>query len=186
MVGMTQTTSRHRWTRAELDSLPDDGNRYEIIDGELLVSPAPRTRHQRASARLTALLLAACDAEPDRSLQALAAPFDVVLADDTVIQPDLLVAPTSAFTEKDLPSAPLLAVEILSPSTRLVDLNVKKDRLQRAGAAHYWVIDPDEPSITAWTLRDGRYVESGRAVGDATLHISAPLTLEITPTALLA
>ncbi|MFT4125575.1 MAG: Uma2 family endonuclease [Gordonia sp. (in: high G+C Gram-positive bacteria)] len=168
-------------THADVGAVPDDGHRYELLDGVLIVSPAPRFVHQRAVMRLGHLLVAACP--PD--LEVLAAPFDVVLAEDTVIQPDVLVAPVAAFTETDLPVAPLLAVEVLSPSTRGVDLLLKKDRLQRAGGRHYWVVDPDEPSITAWTLVDGGYRETAHAVGDAAVTVTEPFALTLTPAALV-
>ncbi|WP_298446674.1 Uma2 family endonuclease, partial [Gordonia sp. (in: high G+C Gram-positive bacteria)] len=135
-------------------SLPDDGHRYELIDGLLIVSPAPKRRHQVAVGELFVRLRAA---SPD-VLEALLAPFDVVLPDTTVMQPDILVAPVADLTDDALPGPPLLAVEVLSPSTRIFDLTLKKDRLARAGCPHYWVVDPDEPSITAWSLRDGEYV----------------------------
>src|SRR5690625_4213434 len=102
-------------TRADLDVLPaDDGPRYEPLDGLLVVSPAPRFRRQLPAGQLYSTLVAVLPAE----LELLFAPFDVVLAENTVIQPDLLVATRDAFTDTDLPVAPLLAVEILSPSTR--------------------------------------------------------------------
>ena len=176
MVGMTQASTK-RWTRAELDSLPEDGNRYEIVDGELFVSPAPRIRHQVVLGNLYVLLAPLTP----RSWRLLMAPVDVALADDTVIQPDVVVAPRADYTERDLPVAPLLAVEILSPSTRLLDLNVKKDRLQHAGTRHYWVVDPDEPSITTWTLTEGAYQPTAHATGHETLHISEPFAIDLTP-----
>ena len=107
MVGMTQV-GHARWTRAALDTLPEDGNRYEIVDGELFVSPAPRIRHQIVLANL---LLRLAPVTPD-AWRILPAPVDVALADDTVIQPDIVVAPRADYTERDLPVAPLLAVEI--------------------------------------------------------------------------
>lgn len=168
-------------TRAVLDTMPDDGHRYELIDGILIVSPSPRHVHQRASGNLHVLLRAGC---PEH-LEVLYAPFDVVLADDTVLQPDLLVACADSFTVRDLPVAPLLAVEILSPSTRGIDLLLKKDRLERAGCAHYWVIDPDVPNVTAWTLRDGVYVEAGSATGDQLLTVAEPFELTVRPSALV-
>ena len=128
-------------TRDDLDQMSDDGHRYELLDGILVVRPAPRRIHQRVSGNLHLALRAACPAD----LEILYAPFDVVLAKDTVIQPDLLVAPRDAYTDRDLPGAPSLAVEVLSPSTRSIDLLLKKDRLRRAGCANYWVVDPDEP-----------------------------------------
>lgn len=149
------------FTRADLATMPDDGRRYEIIDGSLIVSPAPRIRHQIVAGELTARLRAAC---PDHA-RVLCAPVDVVLADDTVMQPDILVALRSDFTETDLPGPPLLAIEVLSPSTRGIDLLLKKERLQRAGCPYYWVIDPDEPSILAFTMRGGVFELTGQAAG---------------------
>ncbi|MGB4779675.1 Uma2 family endonuclease [Microbacterium sp.] len=168
-------------TRADLDALPDDGHRYELIDGALIVTPAPRIRHQVVLVRLFRVL---DDARAD-GLVVLVAPVDVVLSDSTVMQPDVLVAPRADFTEKDLPAAPLLAVEILSPSTRGIDLLLKKDRLERAGCQHYWVVDPDEPSITAWDLVDGRYRQATRAVGDEEFAVEAPLPVRLVSTALV-
>ncbi|WP_169798564.1 Uma2 family endonuclease [Piscicoccus intestinalis] len=154
---MTQATSRtrHRWTRAERDALPDDGRRHEIIDGELYVSASPRPRHQLMSAELHALLLRACHEHPELELMAFAAPTDVALADDTVMVPDLIVVPFALIAERDIPGAPLIVVEILSPSTRSVDLVIKKDRLRRAGAAQYWVADPGQVLIGVQYRRTG-------------------------------
>lgn len=169
-------------TRADLDAMPDDGHRYELIDGALLVTPAPSPRHQLVSAGLFGFLKAACP--PD--LTVLYAPLDVALADDSVLQPDLLVARMQDFTERDLPVPPLLAVEILSPSTRLIDLNLKRARYEQAGCPSYWVVDPDVLSITAWDLREGRYVEVARAEGDQSFDVRRPFGLSVLPSALVA
>lgn len=169
-------------TRADLETMPDDGHRYELLDGMLIVSPAPRIVHQRVLSKLSRIV---DDASPN-SLDVLFAPVDVVLADDTVLQPDLVVAATEDFTERDLPGAPVLAVEVLSPSTRSYDLLLKKDRLQRAGCAHYWVVDPDEPSITAWTLEDSRYVQTARATGEDLFTVTTPFPVTLTPVTLLS
>jgi len=85
-------------------------------------------------------------------LQVLFAPFDVALDEHSVLQPDLLVARRSDFTARDLPTAPLLAVEVLSPSTRRVDLTLKLSRYESAGCPSYWVVDPDPPALRAWEL----------------------------------
>ena len=170
------------FTRDDLDRMPDDGRRYELIDGVLVVSPAPRPRHQRAVTRMWRLLDDACP--PD--LEVFVAPLDVVLAEDTVLLPDVLVGRRSDFTDRDLPTAPVLAVEVLSPSTRRFDLILKRSRLEAAGCAHYWVIDPDEPSVLAWRLVGGRYVEDGRAAGDEVLRITAPYQVAIRPADLVA
>jgi Uma2 family endonuclease len=167
-------------TRADLDTMPGDGHRYELVDGTLIVSPSPRWRHQRVLRGLFRVLDAACPPE----LELLFAPFDVVLADDTVLVPDLLVAPRAQFTDRELPGAPLLAVEVLSPSTRRVDLLLKRDRLQAAGVASYWLVDPDVPSLTALELQAGVYVEVARVEGEQAWTAERPFPVTLVPAAL--
>ena len=170
------------FTRADLDRMPDDGNRYELIDGLLIVSPAPKPLHQRAVSRLFLLLHEACPTDHE----VLFAPLDVALSDDTVLQPDLVLARISDFSERDLPTAPLLAVEVLSPSTRGRDLLLKKERLERAGCRHYWVMDPLVPSLTTWTLVEGTYEESGTATGDELLQLNDPVNITVVPSRLVS
>ncbi len=114
----------------------------------------------------------------------LLAPFDVTLAPDTVLQPDLIVADRSKLTEHDLPTAPVLAVEILSPSTRRIDLTLKRSRLEAAGCPAYWVVDPLDPSIRVWDLVEAAYVERAHAVGSETVVLDRPFPVAITPSAL--
>ena len=118
-------------------------------------------------------------------LRVLFAPCDVALADDTVVQPDLLVARRDAFTAQDLPHAPMLAVEVLSPSTRRIDLHLKRARYEAAGCPSYWVVDPAEPSVTVWELREGSYVETGRAVAGERITVTLPFVLDLRPSDLL-
>ena len=162
-------------TRADLQHLPDDGHRYELIDGSLIVSPAPRHAHQVVLGNLYVLLRLACPPE----LQVVLAPFAVGLADDTEVQPDLLAAPRSQFTDRDLPGPPLLAVEILSPSTRRVDLLLKRDRYQAAGIASYWLVDPSGPALTVLELDGPHYVERAQASGVGVLRVKRPFPVEI-------
>lgn len=182
MNTMTTLPWGRELTRDDLDALPDDGHRHELLDGVLIMSPAPSLRHQTVLAELNDVLRRSCP--PD--LRVLFAPFDVVLARNTVLEPDLLVAARSAFTDRDLPGPPLLAVEILSPSTRRFDLLLKKARLEAAGCPSYWVIDPDEPSILAWDLVDGTYAETAKAHGDEIFRVTAPFALELVPNDLVA
>lgn len=177
MTAMTTLPRSRPYTRADLDAMPDDGHRYELIDGVLVVTPAPSRGHQRVQMGLIRALLPVI---PD-DLEFLAAPLDVAIADDTIMQPDLLLAPKSAFTARDLPGAPLLAIEILSPSTRRFDLILKRARYEAAGCQHYWVVDPDRPSIAAWTLRDGRYVEVASAADDEEFAVDLPVEVRLTP-----
>ena len=169
-------------TRADLDAMPDDGHRYELIDGVLIVSPSPARRHQRAVLELAVLLRDAC---PD-GMEVLVAPFDVALADDTVLIPDVLVARERDLTERDLPAAPVLAVEVLSPSTRRFDLMTKRSRYEAAGTNSYWVADPDVPSLTAWELDErGVYQQVAQVVGDETFDAIRPFAVSVVPASLV-
>lgn len=182
MSAVTTLPFSRALTRADLDSMPDDGHRYELVDGTLVVGPAPRRVHQRAVYRLARLLDDAC---PSEEFEMLQAPFDVVLADDTVVLPDILVARSRDLSDKELIGAPLLAAEVLSPSTRRFDLMVKHSRLEAAGCPSYWVVDPDEPSLVAWELRGDSYVEVGKVHGDEVLRAELPYPVEVSPVALV-
>jgi Uma2 family endonuclease len=173
-------------THADLAHLPDDGRRYELVDGVLVVSPSPRAQHQRAVLNLLLLLHAAC---PD-DLEVFVSPLDVKLSDDTVLIPDLVVSTVAGDDDRFIDGAPLVAVEVLSPSTRSFDLHTKKERLREAGCPHYWVVDPGlsgrEPTMTAWRLEAGAYVEAGRAGGAEVLTLTDPFAVEVVPAALVA
>lgn len=176
MTAMTTLPFSRPLTRADLEDLPtDDGHRYELIDGILIVSPGPRHGHQTVVGNLHLLLRKACPP----GLQVLFAPFAVALSDDTEVQPDLLVAPRAQFTDKELPGPPLLAVEVLSPSTRRVDLLLKRDRLQQAGVPSYWLVDPDVPSVLVLELVDGVYVEKAQAGAGETCSVLLPFPVEL-------
>jgi len=181
MDDVTVMPRGREFTREDLDAMPEDGNRYELLDGLLVVTPAPGTRHQAVLTELLFRLRGACPPH----LRVRCAPLDVALGPGTVVQPDLLVAPRAAFTDRDLPVAPLLAVEILSPSTRLYDLTHKRSALEAAGCPHYWVVDPDTPSITAWTLTDGHFRQTGYAAADQTFTTRHPFPLTFRPADLL-
>jgi Uma2 family endonuclease len=169
-------------TRDDLESMPDDGHRYELIDGSLIVTPAPSVDHQRVLAALYLLLHAACP--PDHEV--LFAPVDVALAEDTVMQPDLLVARRRDLTQRDLPRAPVLAVEVLSPSTQRIDRTLKKSRLEAAGCECYWVVDPRALTLTAWQLRGSVYVEVASVAGDEEYAAERPFPVRVRPADLLA
>lgn len=181
MVSVTTLPFSRPLTRADLETMPDDGHRYELIDGALIVTPAPAMRHQRAVLELAVLLREQCPAH----LEVFIAPFDVVLSDDTVIQPDVLVARRSDLSERDLSGRPELAVEVLSASTRRIDLLLKCSRLETAGCPAYWVIDPDVPSLIAWELRDGAYAQVAMVTGDETYAAQRPYPLAVSPAALV-
>lgn len=186
MSAVTTLPTHRDVTIDDLAAMPDDGRRHELIDGTLLVSPSPRPVHQRVVGRLWRILDDACPA----GLEAFVALLDVRLGDDTLVRPDLLVVRQAEVGETGVATPPVLAVEILSPSTRLVDLNLKKARYEIAGCPSYWGVDPgdsDEPAwITAWDLVDGSYVQAGHAAGDETVRLERPFAVEVTPNDLVA
>lgn len=170
------------FTRADLEFMPDDGRRHELIDGVLIVSAAPGRLHQRAVGRLYRVLDDACPAE----FEVLIAPFAVGLAVDTELQPDALVARRDQLTERDLPGAPALAVEVLSPSTRMFDLNTKRARFERAGTRSFWVVDPvarpEEARLIAWELGDDkRYRQVADVSGAERFTPELPFPVTVAP-----
>ena len=173
------------WTREERDALPADGSRHELIDGALVVTPAPHWRHEWASTELLVVLHAACPTH----LKVFTAPLDVTLAVDTVVEPDLLVARRADFDpgRYDLAVVPLLVVEVLSPSTRGVDQVLKLRRYEQAGTPSYWLVDPDTATLTAYELdSDGHYQLVAEVTGDQMWTASQPFPVTIRPADLLA
>jgi Uma2 family endonuclease len=136
--------------------LPDDGRHYEILDGELVVTAAPNPFHQRLSKRLQRRLEDHFEA---RGLgEVFNAPLDVILARHDVVEPDLvIVANPAQISSRGIEGAPLLVVEVLSPSTGTRDRGVKMDRYAALGIAHYWIVDPDARSIECFRLESAAY-----------------------------
>jgi Uma2 family endonuclease len=154
-VGMPQAAND--WTVERVLALPDDGNRYEAVDGELLVSPSPELQHQGAVLALATRLLPYV-----RSLGAgevSIAPADIELDERTLVQPDVFVFERSKGRRparwKDV-QALLLAVEVLSPSTARYDRQVKRVRYQRQGIPEYWIVDLDSRLVERWRPADER------------------------------
>ena len=168
------------FTREDLDALPADGRRHELLDGAFLVTPSPGFAHQDVMMRLIDLLRPTLP----EGLVLLAGPFDVVLSDMTVVVPDLLVAPRAQFTARDLPGAPLLVVEIRSYSTALIDRTTKRHLYEQAGVPSYWLVDPIEPSITVLELVDGAYTERAHLSGNETVDLDLPYPVELSARAL--
>jgi Uma2 family endonuclease len=170
------------FTVDDLEAMPDDGNRYELIDGTLIVSPAPGRRHQRVVLKLGIALEAACPP----GLEVVIAPFAVRSSQTTELQPDVLVGREEDFTEKLLPVAPVLVVEVFSPSSVLNDLNNTKAAYQRLGVQSYWVIDPEEPTLTAFELDDeGEYQKLAEVEGAKAFEAQRPFPVRIVPAELL-
>lgn len=171
-------------TVADLDLTPDDGCRYELDDGVLVVSPAPVTIHQRVLHRLEVLLEAACPPQ----FELLPGP-GVAMSEIQYRIPDLVVvrADTVGFADKNLTKPPELVVEIASPSTAHYDRGRKKTVYAEFGIPGYWIVvpDPDEPSLTAYALIRDRYTEVGGAVGEQRFATATPFPVEIVPAGLV-
>ena len=134
--------------------LPNDRNRYEILDGELAVTPAPRTNHQSLYRILANHIVT------NQLGDIYAAPTDVILAPTTVVQPDLIFVSNDRrgiITERAIEGAPALAVEILSPSTQLTDRQTKAQLYAKYAVPHYWLIDPDQQTLEAYELAGDQY-----------------------------
>ena len=150
-------TPTHRWTAADVRELIDESRhwpRYELLDGELLVTPSPNSPHQFAISALAAALHPYCRREGIG--EAVVSPADIQLAPETIMQPDVFVIPASAF-RADEPlrwphvKALLLAVEVLSPSTIRQDRVKKRDFYLANGVSEYWIVDLDARVIERWT-----------------------------------
>ncbi len=147
-----------RWTYAEYAKLPNDGKRYQILDGELHVSPAPSLLHQDIVGNLYALLLA--HVRRRRLGRVFVSPVDVVLDRTDVVQPDVVFVSRRrrrVLTTANVQGAPDLAVEVLSPSTARLDRVRKLDAYAKFGVAHYWIIDSETKQLEELVLAQGVY-----------------------------
>ena len=159
---------KRKLTYADLDFTPDDGRRYELVRGALLVTPSPRPRHQRICKRL-ALLLEGYFGQGGLG-EVFFAPTDVVLTDEDVFVPDLVVVGNpSDVTERAIEAPPLLVVEILSPSTRKRDRGIKAERYAELGVQHYWIVDSEQQTVECFRLDAAAYRLIASAKGATTL-----------------
>ncbi|MGH7619474.1 MAG: Uma2 family endonuclease [Gemmatimonadaceae bacterium] len=153
---MGMPTLRRRWTVTDLEDLPDDGQRYEVIDGELFVTPAPALRHQKAVGLIYQQLADYCRRE--RVGFPVIAPADVVFSERRGVQPDAFVLPLvdGRSPESVDAHAVLLAIEVLSPSTARADRVVKRTVYREEGVPEYWIIDLDSRTVERSTPADPR------------------------------
>ena len=139
--------------------LPNDRNRYEILDGELSVTPAPRTRHQSISSTFTGFL-PTISWPTSLATSFLPAPTDLILAPTTIVQPDLIFVGSDRrhiVTERAIEGPPTLLIEILSPTTHRTDRLTKAQLYAKHQVPHYWLVDPDQRTIEAYELARDHY-----------------------------
>ena len=141
------------WTAEMVRALPDDAKRYEVLDGVLVVSPAPSWQHQRAVRMLLVMLQSHC--ERHSIGEALASPADIEFSPRDLVQPDVFVVPTVASSWLEVGSL-LLAIEVLSPSTARVDRHNKRLTYQRYRVPEYWIVDLDGQVFERWRPEDSR------------------------------
>jgi Uma2 family endonuclease len=153
-------------TYADLVALPADGKRYELHEGEIYVTATPRPRHQQVIGNLYLII-----AEHVRRLglgEVFLSPIDVILADVTVVEPDLIYLDAGwmeRVSDRGIEGAPTLAIEVLSPSTASADRGVKRQLSAKYGVPHYWIVDPEGRGIETYRLTGQAYEAGPRLEG---------------------
>ena len=178
-MAMPTNDLRNDWTVDDLESLPQDGSRYEIIDGELLVSPSPRVRHQWAAVQLFDMVRAYVEA--NRIGYLFPSPVNVECGPRTHLEPDMSVVPAVGDKLPETVEAaggPLLVVEILSPSTARYDRVKKRPVYQRQGV-EYWIVDIDARVIERWMPTDTRPEIASETLVWTPRGSQTPLTLDV-------
>jgi len=177
MSKVTMKRANVRFNYDDYLQLPED-KRYEILDGELFVVPAPNTRHQRISKRLEIALIR--QVEENGLGEVLDAPYDVLLSEENVVQPDIMFVRKERYAiigELNIHGAPDLVIEILSPGTRTKDLEIKRKTYAGRGVQEYWIVDPEDATIEVLAWSESGYVSTG--CYDASQRLSSPLLPEL-------
>jgi Uma2 family endonuclease len=152
---MGQQTTRYDWTYADYARLPDDGNRYEVIDGELLVTPAPPPMHQHI---LFTLGLQLREHAERNGIGLVFPDVDLLFATGQFLRPDLVFVPKASragITNRGVEVPPGLVVEVLSPTSGAIDRVKKPARYGDFGVPEYWVVDPEERVVWVWRFAAG-------------------------------
>ncbi len=160
------------WTYVDYAALPNDGQRYEILNGVLYMSPSPGRDHQKSSGRLFRYL--AEYVEDGELGEVYEAPFDVELiaGSRSIVQPDVLVvlnAHLHRITASRVVGAPDLVVEIISPGSVTYDHVEKRDAYAHAGVPEYWIADPASRTVEVFALEGNSYRSLGVFEGPAIL-----------------
>jgi Uma2 family endonuclease len=158
------------WTYDDYAALPEDGHRYEIVNGVLVMAPAPTPDHQSITVRISHYLFV--HVELAGLGRVFSGPIDVELGPKNVFQPDLVVvlnAHLDRIASKKIIGAPDLVVEIASPSTAALDRLTKYDIYAHAGITEYWIVKPTSRTVEVFVLEKGKYHSLGVFSGQATL-----------------
>jgi Uma2 family endonuclease len=144
------------WTRADLDRLPDDGNTYEVLAGELLVTPPPSPEHQEIVAWIAERLWPFVSAN---GLGRVYFPRSVIVAGEEQAEPDLMVSPIAVVESWDEAPTPRLVIEVASRATQRRDLQAKRDFYRKVGIEEYWVIDRFRRCVTRFAGSDAEQLD---------------------------
>ena len=158
------------WTYEDYAALPDDGHRYEIVNGVLVMTPAPTPEHQSIAVRIAYYMFPFIDLAGIGRL--FTGPIDVDLGPKKVFQPDVVVILNEHLDRvqaKKIVGVPDLVVEVASPSTAAFDRLVKYEIYARAGIAEYWIVKPTRRTVEVLVLKDGQYGSLGIFSGQATI-----------------
>jgi Uma2 family endonuclease len=168
-----------RITYEDYLALPDDGRHYELIEGELVLNPTPITRHQWIAGNI---YYAIRNYFEDHHIgKTFMAPLDVVLADDVVLQPDVMVILRERFSiigEKNIQGAPNIVVEVLSDGTRKWDETVKRKLYERYGVDEYWIVDPVIEVVKIYRRSGVSFVRAAEISTESGGDITSPLLPE--------
>lgn len=149
---MTVTGAHPEWTYSEYARLPDDGNRYEVIDGEVCMTPAPGSRHQRVAAELFVILR---EYAKRHDIGEMLWDVDLLFVSGQYLRPDMLFVPresAAGVTDRGMEATPGLVVEVLSPHSSRIDRVLKPARYRDFGVPEYWVVDPIGRAIERYRL----------------------------------
>lgn len=163
---------RSRFSYADLERMPEDGRRFEIIDGELIdVSASPSPLHQRLAKRLQRQLEAYFEAGGRGEV--FGAPLDVILNPYDVFEPDIIVVTDAGqVSQRAIEGPPALVVEVLSPSTQKYDRVKKGNRYAALGLPHFWILDPAARRLECFRLEEGSYILA--AAGEGSVSLAHP------------
>lgn len=176
---MAVATQVRKWTLEEVHRLPGDGNKYELVRGELFVTPPPGDEHETIAAKLTRIL---CPYVKEHGLGLVYHPHAVMRFEGSEVEPDLMVRrphPNRKGNDSDWNTAPIpiLVVEILSGYTRRRDFSQKKELYLDAGVAEYWIVDPETREITVVTAGANRVAHD--RLTWSPLGAGQPLTVDV-------
>jgi len=173
---MNATPARVRFTYEDYLLFPADGRRHELVQGEHIVTPSPVEKHQRLVTRL--ILLLAGMAEREKLGRVYAAPFDVILSEEDVVQPDVLFVAAQhegRIGERGVQGAPDLVVEVTSEGSRRLDEVVKRKLYERFGVAEYWVVDPEIEVVKVYRREGEAFQRLGELSAESRDVLATPL-----------